>query len=140
LHRDDQVVVSEINFASARLAQREGDEARAALRRALQLAVRLGDKDHIAYCLDGLAAVDAGDGGARRGAVLVGAAQAIRQVTGTVREPYERELSARTEAELRSELGDDYDAAVDEGRATKTEEAVALALADSAADDVTSQL
>ena len=139
LHRHDQVVVSELNRASARLEQGETREARSALRSALDLAAELGDKDHIAYCLDGLAAVEAARGDARRGAVFVGAAEAIRETTGTIREPYERHVGVRTEAALRSELGGEYDALVAEGRAAGTEHVVAIALSRSSIGDVALQ-
>ena len=139
LHRDDQVVVAEINLSSARLAQGELHDARAALHRAIRLAVELGDQDHIAYCLDGVAAIDAAEGQSRRAAMLVGGAEAIRAGTGTIREPYEREVSARTEATLRDALGDDYQAVVAEGRAAGADLAVAIALEEEAPIDAERQ-
>jgi non-specific serine/threonine protein kinase len=123
LHRDDQVAIALINLASAQLAQGQSAEARAALNQALRLAVELGDKEDIAYCLDGLAAVGAAEGDQRRAALLLGAADAIREATGTAREPYERVVSERTRATLRSVLGTEYDDVVAFGRTLSAEEA-----------------
>jgi predicted ATPase len=123
LHRDDQVAIALINLASARRAQGDLQEARGALDQALRIAVRLGDKEDVAYCLDGLAAVDAAAEDYRRAALLLGAADEIREATGTLREPYEHVVSEETRAALRSALGDEYEDAVSSGRALTAEQA-----------------
>ena len=107
LHRDDQLVVALINAASALVGQGELERARAALRRSLRLALALGDRDHIAYCLDGYAAADAAADELLRAAVLLDAADALRAETGTPREPYEQRVNERTRAIVAAGLGDD---------------------------------
>jgi predicted ATPase/class 3 adenylate cyclase len=128
LHRDDQVAIALINLASALLAQGKLLEARAALERGLRLAVELRDKENIAYCLDGLAAVEATGGDHRRAARLLGAADAIREATGTLREPYERVVSERMRSKLRRALRGEYDDAVASGRTLGAEQAAEYAL------------
>ena len=128
LHRDDQVAIALINLGSALFAQGKLLEARAALERGLRLAVELRDKEDIAYCLDGLAAVEATGGDHRRAALLLGAADAIREATGTLREPYERVVSERMRAKLRRALGGEYDGAVASGRTLGAEQAAEYAL------------
>jgi predicted ATPase len=135
LHRDDQVVVSLINRASALLALGEVEQARSTLHEALRLAAELRSKDQIAYCLDGLSALAAEIGDARRAALLVGAADAIRLATGTIREPYERDVSERTQTELRAALGDEYAELLVAGGALPVERAVAYALGEEPALD-----
>jgi predicted ATPase len=130
LHRNDQVAIALINLASARLAQGEPGEARGALDEALRLALQLGDKEDIAYCLDGLAAVDAAAGNHRRAALLLGAADEIREATGTLREPYERAVSERTREALQAALGDEFEEAISAGHALTAEQAARYALGD----------
>jgi tetratricopeptide (TPR) repeat protein len=124
LHRDDQLVVALINAASALVGRGDLDGARDTLRRSLRLALALGDRDHIAYCLDGFAAVDAVGDDLLRAAVLLDAADALRAETGTAREPYERRVNERSRAIVAAGLGDDHG----ETGILSADEAVALVL------------
>jgi|tagenome__1003787_1003787.scaffolds.fasta_scaffold20969700_1 predicted ATPase/DNA-binding SARP family transcriptional activator len=128
LHRDDQLVVALINAASALVGQGELERARATLRRSLRLALTLGDRDHIAYCLDGYAAADAAADELLRAAVLLDAADALRAETGTPREPYEQRVNERTRAIVAAGLGDDQGDTPAGSGTLSPDEAVALVL------------
>jgi predicted ATPase len=128
LQRDDQVVVALINTASALVGQGDLDGARATLRRSLLLARTLGDRDHIAYCLDGYAAADAAANELLRASVLLDAADALRAETGTPREPYEQRVNETTRAILAAGLGDDHGDSPAGGGTLSPDEAVALVL------------
>jgi predicted ATPase/DNA-binding SARP family transcriptional activator len=128
LRRDDQLVVALINAASALVGQGDLDAARATLRRSLLLARTLGDRDHIAYCLDGYAAADAAADDFLRAAVLLDAADALRAETGTPREPYEQLVNERTRAILAAGLGDETGDSPAGSGTLSADEAVALVL------------
>jgi predicted ATPase/DNA-binding SARP family transcriptional activator len=128
LRREDQLVVALINAASALVGQGELDDARATLRRSLRLALALGDRDHIAYCLDGYAAADAAADELLRASVLLDTADALRIETGTPREPYEERVNERTRAIVAAGLGDDHGAAPAGSGSLSLDEAVALVL------------
>jgi tetratricopeptide (TPR) repeat protein len=128
LRREDQLVVALINAASALVGQGELDGARATLRRSLRLALALGDRDHIAYCLDGYAAADAAADELLRASVLLDTADALRIETGTPREPYEERVNERTRAIVAAGLGDDHGAAPAGSGSLSLDEAVALVL------------
>jgi hypothetical protein len=130
LNRDDQLVVALINAASALVGQGELDRARSTLRRSLQLAIALGDRDHVAYCLDGFAAADAAADDVLRAAVLLEAADALRAETGTPREPYEQRVHEHTRSVVEAALGDEHGDAVAESASLSPDEAVALVLED----------
>ena len=104
------------------------------LRESLALAPRLHDTQAIAYGLEGLAGALAMLGGQeRRAARLLGAAEALRERTGSaIAMPPWRELYQRHLAALRTRLdADELAAAWAEGRALTPDEAVAEALAES---------
>jgi tetratricopeptide (TPR) repeat protein len=128
LHRDDQLVVALINAASALVGQGDLDGARATLRRCLLLARTLGDRDHVAYCLEGYAAADAAADDLLRAAVLLDAADALRAETGTPREPYEQRVNEHTRAILAAGLGDDHGDSLPGGGTLSPDDAVALVL------------
>jgi predicted ATPase/DNA-binding SARP family transcriptional activator len=128
LHRDDQLVVALINTASALVGQGDLDGARATLRRSLLLARRLGDRDHVAYCLEGYAAAAAAADDLLRAAVLLDAADALRAETGTPREAYERRVNEHTRAILAAGLGDDHGDAPPGSGTLSPDDAVALVL------------
>ena len=128
LHRDDQLVVALINAASALVGQGDLEAARTTLRRSLRLALMLGDRDHIAYCLDGYAAVDAAGDELLRAAVLLDAADALREETGTPREPYEQSVNKLSRAIVAAGLGSDHDGTPAGSGTLSTDEAVALVL------------
>jgi hypothetical protein len=100
----------------AALTRLHGDEgvAQTRYREALLLYRSVGDKQGIASCLSGLAAVAAGEGRAGDAAALLGAAS---QVCDTLDELVLPDL-ADAVASLRSTMGDQaFDAAWESGRA-----------------------
>ena len=111
-----------------------GDHAQtiALLRETLALALRLHDTQNAAYGLEGLAGALTMLGQGRRGARLFGAAEALREGTGSViRLAVLRELRERHLAALDAQLdADELAAKWAEGRAMPSEEAVAYALED----------
>jgi hypothetical protein len=109
-----------------------GDHAQtiALLRESLALALRLRDTQNAAYGLEGLAGALTMMGQGPRAARLFGAAEALRERTGsaigfaTLRELYERHLET-----LRAQLdAKTFEAAWSEGRAMSPEQAVEYAL------------
>jgi hypothetical protein len=112
-------------------AAMRGDHARtiALLRESLSLALRLHDTQNAAYGLEGLAGALAMLGRGRRAARLFGAAEALRERTGSViRLAALRELRERHLAALRAQLDADVLATEwAEGRAMPSEQAVAHA-------------
>jgi tetratricopeptide (TPR) repeat protein len=96
------------------------------LREGLTIAHELGDRPGIIEILETFAA--AAD--PRTGAMLVGAAGALRAEAGAIRQPDDDAWFAPAQAALRDALGEDaFAAAVDAGAAMGTDEAVERALA-----------
>jgi tetratricopeptide (TPR) repeat protein len=96
------------------------------LRENLELARDLNDSPALVETFETLAAV----ADPESGAVLVGAAAALRAAAGAIASPDEAAWLARTEADLRSALGDAaFAAGVDVGRRLAVDDAVARALA-----------
>ena len=105
------------------LVQEEG--GRSMLREALEIARDLGDHPGIVEILETLAA--AAD--PRTGAMLIGAAGALRAQSGAMRQPDDTAWFTPTEAALRESLGDDeFFQAVDAGAAMGTAAAIEQAL------------
>jgi tetratricopeptide (TPR) repeat protein len=107
-------------------------EARGHLEEGIRLSEQTQDMANLAYFLDALAVVEAAEGEAARVAVLLGAAQAIRETVGSnVYGYYLPDLQARDAAAAAAleQLGQDaYEDAVDAGRASEPGEAIAHAL------------
>ena len=110
----------------------EGDclRAQAHFGESLRIAQELGDKESIAYALEGFAGVAASQGRAERAARLWGAAEALREATGNPRPPssgatyYEQDVALP-----RDELGEvSFLEVWSEGRATPLEQIIAYAL------------
>ncbi len=113
----------------ARAAFRAGEveEARDGLVRASRLAVEIGHREVLAYCLEGFAELDC-DGDPERSAVLLGAAEALLEHVGAAVQGHQREAFESVAAELAARLGEDMMEALRvEGRALPPEEATALA-------------
>ncbi len=112
-----------------RAAARRGDllTARARLHASLRVHRRLGDLWRCASVLDALAAVMVDDERPARGAVYLGAADAIRRRLGTPVPACEQPL--RDEAERRgvAAIGDAYAVGRERGRRTPLDEIVAMA-------------
>jgi non-specific serine/threonine protein kinase len=119
----------------AQMAWASDEQERAAehWREALRLSYKLANKANSASSIQSLATVAAAQGQLRRGARLLGAAEALLEAAGLVlyayttytsNEPHQRAASA-----AREELGEQaWTAAYDEGRAMGFDQAVAYAL------------
>ena len=90
------------------------------------------DLANLAHFLEVLAVVEGSERAHDRVPVLLGAAQGLREMIGTVGYGYYRpdqELAQRAEGEARERLGDDtFDDALDAGRTLEAGQAVAFAL------------
>ena len=121
------------NLGASTLERGKLPPARDLLRESLSLSIAVGDKEDVAWCLVGLAAVATRTGDPDRGAVLLGAADALLEGMGALMKPFERGLQARTLATIREALDDPRIAdAWARGRALTIEQAVAHAVAASA--------
>ena len=118
--------------AQAAIALGDADRARSQLEEGVRLSQETGDLANLAYVLDALAVVESSSGRPRRVAVLLGAAQALRETVGaTVYGYYQPDIALRDAAAAAAQaaLGQDgFDDAVDEGRALEPDQAAALAL------------
>jgi tetratricopeptide (TPR) repeat protein len=100
------------------------------LRESTASAHRLGDTYGTCACLETVAGAVAEGEDPHLGAMLWGAAQALRAQAGATRQPDETAFATRVEAALRTALGEEgFSAAGDEGAALELDEAVARALA-----------
>jgi predicted ATPase/DNA-binding SARP family transcriptional activator len=111
----------------ARIRLYEDDQAPGLelLHEALEISRDLMERPGIAEILESLAAVAGGRGDPRTGALLIGAAEGVRGVGGSARQPDEEVWLAPVEAELREALGDDvFEAARAEGAALDLAEAL----------------
>jgi len=121
------------------LALRSGEHDRAAslFEEGLTFSLEVGDHANVAYCLEGLAAVAVARGEADRAARLLGAAQRLREGSGSAVYTYrpDRALQEGTIATARSRLGEPgFEEARALGRAMTFERAVEYALGASATD------
>ncbi len=116
----------------AKVARAGGDHAGASSLdvRALTLASGMGAKRAMAEWLEGLARTAVAQASFRQAMVLLGAAQAVRDELGAPLPPAEKPGRDADLAAARSALGDEADAAWDEGRAMPLSEAVRLASSD----------
>jgi predicted ATPase/DNA-binding winged helix-turn-helix (wHTH) protein len=104
------------------------DEATARLLEALEIDEEEGDREGMAFVLEGLARAAAARGDAARSMRLAGAAHALRESIGAPVPSFEGEVLARDIAAARGALGDAAaDEAFREGRAMALERAVAFA-------------
>jgi tetratricopeptide (TPR) repeat protein len=95
------------------------------VRESLLLSHGLSDRPGIVDSFETLAAI----ADPRTGAMLIGAADAMRAAAGAIRQPDVEEWAVATQAALREALGDAYAAAVEEGAALDPADAVERALA-----------
>ena len=132
--RGDRLVtyIGLFTAAQAAIALGDAERARDQLAEGVRLSQETGDLANLAYVLDALAVIESTTGRARRVALLLGAAQALRELVGaTVYGYYQPDPALREGAatSARAKLGDDaFDAAVDEGRRLDPDQAAALAL------------
>ncbi|HEY5927415.1 MAG TPA: hypothetical protein VIV11_37280, partial [Kofleriaceae bacterium] len=102
-------------------------QARAQLAAALRVHRRLGDRWRCASVLEALAAVAVASGRPARGAVYLGAADAIRQQIGTPVPACEQPMLAQTEASGVALIGQAFEAGRERGRRTPLDQTVELA-------------
>ena len=132
--RGDRLVTYIGLFTASQVAIALGDvdRARGQLEEGVRLSQETGDLANLAYVLDALAVVESSTGQARRVALLLGAAEALRELVGaTVYGYYQPDPALRegAAATARAVLGDKaFDDAVDEGRRLDAGQAAALAL------------
>jgi len=123
-------LVALLNLGLASLNRGHHEQARATLQNAVRLSLDLRYPDCLAVGLEGLAALDAGQGDPLRAARLMGAADALLETGGYVLEAGERELHERTIAALRARLDrEELENAWREGKALSLEDAADEALA-----------
>ena len=132
--RGDRLVTYIGLFTASQVAIALGDvdRARGQLEEGVRLSQETGDLANLAYVLDALAVVESSTGQARRVALLLGAAEALRELVGaTVYGYYQPDPALRegAAATARAVLGDKaFDDAVDEGRRLDADQAAALVL------------
>ena len=120
--------VSHLNLGLAAIHQRRWQVARENIEASVGIYVELGDPDGLSNCLEGLAAVCAATGDPKRAAVLLGAAQKLRDEIGASLQPHEAELHADTLAAVAADLDDSSLASAwAEGTELSSEDAVTLA-------------
>jgi predicted ATPase/transcriptional regulator with XRE-family HTH domain len=118
------------NLGRALTGQGEYSQARMCLRRSLSMVRELGNREDSIESIEGLAGVAGATGDAGRGAMLLGAAEALREkiqspVALVARCEYERDV-ARIQDQLDPGL---FAATWSKGRAMTLEQAIELALA-----------
>jgi tetratricopeptide (TPR) repeat protein len=101
-------------------------QARAQLAASLRVHRRIGDRWRCASVLEALAAVAVASDRPARGAVYLGAADAIREQIGTPVPACERPMLARTEARGVDMIGHSFDAGRERGRRTPLDQTVEL--------------
>ena len=120
------------NLGMVALYQEDFVSARTLLEECLAIFRALGSRQAIAECLEGLASVCLGEEAVRQAVVLLGAADGLRESIGAPLSPTEREERDTKLAAARSALGEaTFDAAHQEGRAMRWEQAVELAIRES---------
>jgi predicted ATPase len=120
------------NLGQAAIAAGDQRQARIHLEEGITLSEHTQDMANLAYFLESLAVVEAADAAPRRLAVLLGAAQSLREEVGADIYGYylpDEALRRAAAQSARNALGQDvYDDAVDHGRALNPHEAVQFAL------------
>ena len=109
------------------LAAVDGDPAAISmLRHSLELHSELRDRWRMSSVLEDLAAIALAQGNARQAALLLGAAEALREAIGTVIAPCERLQHNQTTMAVRTALGDEaFDTALRQGRLASMDELTA---------------
>ncbi|HEU0101213.1 MAG TPA: helix-turn-helix domain-containing protein [Mycobacteriales bacterium] len=120
------------NLSQASIAQGRHDEARQHLSEGIRLTDETGDLPNLVYLLESLAVVEAAEGEAHRVAVLLGAAEAVRESVGPHVYGYykpDEALRERAAAAAQAALGEDvYGDSLDAGRSLTPDEAIGYAL------------
>ncbi len=117
------------NLSQVELGRGRRDQARAHLDEGMRLSLETGDQANLAYLLDALAVLEAAEGIHSRVPILLGAAQGIREATGSGGYGYYRPdpgaIIAAAEEARRHLGGDRFDDALDRGRGMLPDEVVA---------------
>lgn len=131
--------VALFNLSQVAIAQGDHATARDHLHEGIRLTQETGDLANLVYFLEALAVVEGATGEPTRVAVLVGAAAAVREVTGPHVYGYykpDEALLAAASAQALALLGEDaYGDALDAGRRLAPDEAIACALSGTGAPD-----
>jgi predicted ATPase/class 3 adenylate cyclase len=123
------IAIAQLNLGEVALYERDREDAALRYRHALALAREAGAKPTIAEAVYGLAAVAAIDGDAERSARLWGAADAIKQSTGSPLSTDEQSIIERYLESARSAAaGDVHRTARAAGRSMTLDEGIAYAL------------
>jgi predicted ATPase/transcriptional regulator with XRE-family HTH domain len=124
--------VALFNLSQAAIAQGDHEVAREHLHEGIRLSRETGDLANLAYFLETLSVVEAATGSPERVAVLIGAAETVREAAGAGVYGYykpDEALRQQSAAAARAALGnDDYDDAVDVGRSLTPRDAISYAL------------
>jgi hypothetical protein len=115
------------NLGAAAFYEGDFEDALSYYAEAAKTARELGYKVGLALALDGLAALAAARGRAEQAALVAGAADALRESISFELEPADRQFRDLYVAGLRATLGASlFDATLEQGRALKPAEAVAV--------------
>lgn len=130
--RDDPLAVYIALFTAAQVAITTGDlaRARAQLEEGIALSLETGDVANLAYFLEALVVVEFRAGRLRRIGVLRGAAAHLRESVGANVYGYyqpDQALLAEAIAAAADRLGEDFDAALEQGRRMSVTEVAAYA-------------
>jgi predicted ATPase/DNA-binding SARP family transcriptional activator len=121
--------VSLFNLGCAHLEAGEAQLAARAFANSTRLCLDGGFREHLAYCLVGVAAVAERGGDVHGAGALLGAADAMLEKMGAALAPYERLLHSRTTSAVRATLAEDADRVWSEGRQRLPEQTLEAALA-----------
>jgi predicted ATPase len=122
------------NVATAKLQMGEVEGAAATLERALRESLAVGATMVVSMCIDTAVLIAAARSEYRHVAVLIGAANRVREELGATREHFEQSLFSRSLEESRAALGDETFAAEVERGATLSVEDAGNAVLDGLAD------
>jgi DNA-binding CsgD family transcriptional regulator len=107
------------------------ERARASFAESLALSRRVGDRECISTCLEGLAYIAGAEGAPEKAGRLFGAGRALLEAIDFTLTPRERAMREPYQASVRSRLGDAaWEEALAMGRAMGVEEAMAYALSE----------
>ena len=128
LHREigDRWGIASTLHTLANVVRDQGnyEEARPLYEESLIILLELGERWTLAYVLEDMGGLAALQGQPERALVLSGAAEELRDVTGTAPSAAERDLHEKILGPIRKKLGEAAEAAVATGRAMSLEEAV----------------
>jgi tetratricopeptide (TPR) repeat protein len=122
----DVAAMSLLNLGLATYFQGETEAALAAMREAAVAARALGG-DIVSQVFEAQAAARLRLGDPESGALLLGAADALRGVSGSAEQPFYAAMNRETREGIQAALGDGAVAAFERGRGLELEEALALA-------------